>query len=219
MIVRAHFEDEKRQIREEILSMGLRVEEDLRKAIEAFKTKDVLLAQEVKADDEVINSYQVTVEDRCARLIATQQPVAQDMRWIIATIKIADELERIGDYAVHLAKTAIKLENEPYLKAFEHLERMADVGCTMIRDATDAYITLDTEKARQTAAMDDTIDENHKELVASLLDYVQKNPDKVAQGTKIIRTSGFLERLGDHVTNICEMIVYCVDGRHVELNE
>ncbi len=217
--MRAHFEEEKRQIREEILSMGLRVEEDLRKAIEAFKTRDIDLAMEVKADDEVINSYQVTIEDRCARLIATQQPVAQDMRWIISCIKIADELERVGDHTVHLAKTAIKIEKEPYLDAFKHLEQMADIGCTMIRGATEAFITLDTEKARLTAAMDDGIDDNHKELVTSLLDYVQHHPDKVAHGTKIIRTSGFMERLGDHVTNICEMVVFCVDGRHVELNE
>ncbi len=219
MIARLHFEEEKKQVTEQVLSMGTRVEEDLRKAISAFKDKNTALAEEVKADDEVINAYQASIEDACARMIATQQPVAQDMRWLIATIKIVDELERVGDHAVHLAKAAIKLEKESHIKPMDTLEKMAEVGCDMIHLAVQAYINLDTEKARTSAAMDDRIDGYHKELVSALLDYTQKHPDKVAQGTKIIQTSGFMERLGDHVTNICELIVYCVEGVHVELNE
>jgi phosphate transport system protein len=219
MNIRAHFEEEKRLVREDILSMGVRVEEDLRKAIVAFKNKDMQLAKEVRDDDEVINHLQEAIEDRCARIIATQQPVAQDMRWLITSIKIADQLERVGDHAVHLAKAAIKLEKEPYIKPLDYIERMATNGANMISGAISAFMALDAEKARSVATMDDAIDRDHKALVQDILDYVQKNPEKAPQGTKIIQTSGFLERLGDHVTNICEMIVYCVEGRRVELNE
>jgi phosphate transport system protein len=96
---------------------------------------------------------------------------------------------------------------------------MAENGCSMIRGAVEAYLALDADKARATAAMDDAVDADHKALMGELLEYLRANPDKAKQGTKIIQTSGFLERLGDHVTNICEAVVYCVEGRHVELNE
>lgn len=219
MNVRAHFEEEKRLVREDVLRMGVRVEEDLRKALSAFKNRDRALAEEVKADDPVVNQYQVVVEDRCASLIATQQPVAQDLRWLVSSIKIVDELERIGDHAVHLAKASLKLEGEPYIAPLGNLERMAETGCAMIRGAVEAYLELDAAKARSVAAMDDAVDADHKALMAELLVYLRDNPDKARQGTKIIQTSGFLERLGDHVTNICEAVLYCIEGRHVELNE
>lgn len=219
MTSRAHFEDDKKAIHDDILQMGIRVEEDLRKALEAFRTQDTALAQEVKNDDPIVNDFQLRIEDRCARLMATQQPVAQDLRTLVSAIKIADELERIGDHAVHLAKAAIKLEGEPYIKPLKSIEKMAETGCVMVRAAIDAFLTLNQDKARATAAMDDEIDRLHKALVADLLEYLRERPEKAQQGTKIIQTSGFLERLGDHVTNICETVVYAVSGKHEELNE
>jgi len=219
MNIRAHFEEEKRLVREDCLTMGVRVEEDLRKAIRAFKNKDMQLAKEVKDDDAFINNLQEAIEDRCARIIATQQPVAQDMRWLITSIKIADQLERIGDHTVHLAKTAIKLEKEPYIMPLDYIERMATQGADMVQGAVSAFMALDAEKARSVAALDDAVDRDHKALVQDILNYVQNNPDKAPQGTKITRLRVFLERLADHVTNICEMIVYCVEGRKIELNQ
>lgn len=219
MTSRAHFQDEKKQLNDEILQMGVRVEEDLRKALEAFRTQNRAAAKEVRDDDPIVNDFQLRIEDRCARLLATQQPVAQDLRILVSSIKIADELERIGDHAVHLAKAAIKLEGEPYIKPLSSIEKMAEAGCVMIRAAVDAFLTLDTEKARETAKMDDEIDRLHKTLVSDLLDYLREHPNRAQQGTKIIQTSGFLERLGDHVTNICENVIYVVEGRHEELNE
>ncbi len=219
MISRAHFEDEKKLVNADILQMGIRVEEDLRKALEAFRSQNKALAKEVKADDPLVNDFQLKIEDRCMRLLATQQPVAQDLRCLIASIKIADELERIGDHAVHLAKAAIKQEGEPYIKPLASLELMAEKGCAMIREAVAAFLALDPGKARAVAALDDEVDRLHKTLVGELLDYLKGHPEKAQYGTKIIQTSGFLERLGDHVTNICENVVYAAEGRHVELNE
>lgn len=219
MVSRVHFEEEKRLLREDILQMGVRVEEDLRKALVAFRTQDEKLAAEVKAGDEAINEFQRAVEDRSARLLATQQPVAQDLRFLVASIKVADQLERIGDHAVHLAKAAIKLRKEPYIKPLANIERMAETGSDMVRSAVEAFLSLDSAKARATASRDDEIDKNHKALVSELLDFLREHPEKAQQGTKIIQTSGFLERLGDHVTNVCEAVVYAAEGKYEELND
>ncbi len=215
---RVQLEEEKGRLYEDILHMGTMVEEDLRKALEAFRKQDKILAKEVKDNDTVVNELQVRIEDRCATLIATQQPVAQDLRDLVTSLKIASDLERIGDHAVHLAKAAIRLEAEPYIKPLAHAEAMAEKGADMIRAAVAAFLAHDVQKAKEIAAMDDEIDRHHKALVSELLEYLRGKPEKAEQGTKIIQTSGFLERLGDHVTNICESIVYCVEGRHVELN-
>lgn len=218
MSIRSQFEEEIKQVKDEVYAMAIRAEEDLAKAATALKRGDKKLAKEVKVDDERINAYQLLIEEQCALLIVTQQPVAKDMRWVLTTIRIADELERIGDHAVHLAKAAIKLAKDPQQEAFESLGRMAAQGRLMIRGAADAYMNLDKQKAYEIASMDDLIDDEHKNLVSGLLKFLKKNPDKAAIGTKLIQTSGYLERLGDHVTNICEMILYCIDGRRVELN-
>ncbi len=219
MVSRVHFEEEKRLLREDILQMGVRVEEDLRKALAAFRTQDEKLAAEVKAGDAAINEFQRAVEDRSARLLATQQPVAQDLRFLVASIKVADQLERIGDHAVHLAKAAIKLRKEPYIKPLTNIERMAETGSDMIRSAVEAFLSMDSVKARSTASRDDEIDKNHKALVSELLDFLREHPEKAQQGIKIIQTSGFLERLGDHVTNVCEAVVYAAEGKYEELND
>jgi len=219
MVSRVHFEEEKRLLREDILQMGVRVEEDLRKALAAFRAQDEKLAAEVKAGDAVVNEFQRTVEDRSARLLATQQPVAQDLRFLVASIKVADQLERIGDHAVHLAKAAIKLRKEPYIKPLTNIERMAETGSDMIRSAVEAFLSMDSVKARSTASRDDEIDKNHKALVSELLDFLREHPEKAQQGIKIIQTSGFLERLGDHVTNVCEAVVYAAEGKYEELND
>lgn len=218
MSIRSQFEEEIAQVKDEVYAMALRAEEDLAKAASALKRGDKNLAKEVKKDDEVINAYQLSIEEHCALLIVTQQPVAKDMRWVLTTIRIADELERIGDHAVHLAKAAIKLAKVPQQEAFESLGRMAEQGIQMIRGSIDAYMKLDKDKAYEIAAMDDAIDAEHKKLVSGLLKFLKKNPDKAAIGTKLIQTSGYLERLGDHVTNICEMVLYCAEGRRIELN-
>lgn len=219
MVSRVHFEDEKRRLKEDLLQMGVRVEEDLRKALAAFREQNATLAAEVKASDPIVNEFQRSIEDRSARLIATQQPVAQDLRFLVASIKVADQLERIGDHAVHLAKATIKLQKEPYIKPLSNIERMAEKGEEMIRLAVEAFLSLDSSKARVAAALDDAIDKHHKTLVSELLEYLREHPEKAQQGTKIIQTSGFLERLGDHVTNICEAVVYAAEGKYEELNE
>lgn len=216
---RMHFEEERNRIHHDVLAMGTRVEEDIRKMIIATKNRDEDLAREVKANDAVINAMQVKIEDQTAMLIATQQPVASDLRELVTTLKIVNDLERIGDYAVHLAKTVIKLKNEDSLPQMEILAEMADIGADMVRDAITAFLEHDEDLARVTASRDVTVDERHKRVVSEMIEFIKTNPDRSAQAARILTTSGFLERLGDHVTNMCEAIVYMVSGSHVELNE
>ncbi|HOX14346.1 MAG TPA: phosphate signaling complex protein PhoU [Spirochaetales bacterium] len=219
MNTRIQFMEELTRLHHDILAMGTRVEEDLRRALEALRTGNLDLVQEVKAGDEVINALQIKIEDQTAVLIATQQPVARDLRELVTVFKVTDNLERIGDHAVHLAKTARRLAEDPYGQSLERLERMAETGCSMVREALTAFLNKDALLAKDTARKDDQIDADHKAFVKEVLQFLMEHPDRAAQATKLIATSSFLERLGDHVTNLCEAVVFMVEGRHVELNE
>ena len=219
MTTRIQFNEEMNRLHHDILAMGTRVEEDLRKALEALKTGDLSLVVEVKASDEVVNAMQMKIEDQTAKLIATQQPVARDLRELVTVFKLTDNLERIGDHAVHLAKAAKRLAKDPYPRPLDRLQKMASIGSSMIQDVVTAYLNHDDELARKTAARDDEIDAEHKAFVGEVLAYLMENPDKAQQATRLIATSSFIERLGDHVTNLCEAVVFMTSGVHVELND
>jgi phosphate transport system protein len=219
MQTRIHFVEELSRLDHDVLAMGTRVEESLRKATEALKTQNVELAKEVKASDEIVNALQLKIEDQAAVLIATQQPVARDLRELVTVFKVTDNLERAGDHAVHLAKAAIKLAGEPPFRQVDRLVKMAEIECGMIRGAVNAYLNQDAEEARRVAAIDDSVDAEHKQLVNEVLELMRERPDQIQRVARLLTTSGFLERLGDHMTNICEAVVFMVEGSHVELND
>ncbi|MDR0629499.1 MAG: phosphate signaling complex protein PhoU [Treponema sp.] len=212
------FLEEMNRLRHDILAMASQVEEDLGKAITALKNNDDELAKEVKAADTVVNAMQLKIEDQAGILIATQQPVARDMRELVSIIKLAGNLERIGDYTVHTAKAALKLSGEPAFRSLERLERMAATGTEMLRASITAYLNQDAQAARITAALDDRIDAEHKALTEETLRLMHDHPELIKKAVRLLRTSGFLERLGDHITNICEGIIYMVESTHEELN-
>ncbi|MDR2632332.1 MAG: phosphate signaling complex protein PhoU [Treponema sp.] len=212
------FEEAMNQLRHDIVEMAARVEEDLSKAMSALRNNDEQLAREVKAVDAVVNAMQLKIEDQAAMLIATQQPVARDMRELVSVIKLAGNLERIGDYTVHTAKAALKLSGEPAFRSLVRLERMAATGIQMLRASITAYWNQDAQAARDAAALDDRIDEEHKALTEETLRLMQEHPQLVKKAVRLLRTSGFLERLGDHITNICEGVIYMVESTHEELN-
>jgi len=218
-MMRIQFNEELNRLHYDILAMGSRVEEDLRKALLALKTGDLELVSEVKASDQIVNAMQVKIEDQAAMLIATQQPVAKDLRQLVTIFKVTDNLERIGDHAVHLAKTAKRLSDDPYPRPLDRLERMATIDVAMVHDAVASFLNQDEALARATAAKDDEVDAEHKAFVQEVLAYLTKNPDKAQQATKLIATSSYLERLGDHVTNLCEAVVFMTTGAHTELND
>ena len=220
MDTRTLFSDELNRLRQEIFAMAVRVEENLGKALIALRTRNADLAKEVRADDAEVDDLQIKIEDEAAIIIATQQPVARDLRELVTIFKLTSNVERIGDYAVHLAKAAKKLaKSESPFSAQEHLEKMADTGRKMIRAAISSFMEQDSDAARRAASMDAVIDEEHKALTENVLKLMKKNSCVVKDAVQILNTSNQLERLGDHITNICEAVVYMIEGKHEELNE
>ena len=218
MIKRTVLQEELDRIHHDILAMASKVGEDLGKALTALKNDDRDLAKEVKADDAIVNAMQLKIEDEAAILIATQQPVATDLRELVTILKITGDLERIGDHAVHLAKAALKLSRDPPFRSMEHLEKMAETGQEMLRACISAYLAKDTEAARNAASLDSIIDAEHKLLTEETLKLMKDQPKLVKKAVRLLKVSGYLERLGDHITNICEGIIYMVHAEHVELN-
>lgn len=216
---RTNLDEKMDRIRSDILQMSSRVEEDLRKAIEALRERDEALAAWVRDDDGTVNAMQARVQDLAATLMATQGPVAQDLRELVSSIRLADNLERIGDYAVHLAKTAIKLKDSAWPRQFALLAEMGERGCEMLHLMTEAFLGRDVEAAAACAAMDGHVDDIHHEIMEITLKDIKASADQAEEAIKLIRTSAFLERLADHVTNSCELVAYIVTGSHAEFND
>ena len=218
--IRTSFSEDLKRLRHDILTMATKVEEGLGKALFALQNNDIELAREVRSGDEMVDAMQFKIEDEAAIIIATQQPVARDLRELVTIFKLTSNIERAGDYAVHLARIVKKLSKLeiPY-RVQEHLERMSATGQEMLRSAISAYLARDTEAARKTAALDSVIDDEHRILVEDILGLIKKNPKLAKKAIKIFSASNYLERLGDHITNMCEAIIYLVEGKHEDLNE
>jgi phosphate transport system protein len=201
--------------------MSTKVEENLGKALSALRTNNTELAKEVKAADAVIDALQIKIEDENAILIATQQPVARDLREMVAIFKLTSSIERIGDHAVHLARAVIKLskKSDSPVKSQERLEYMAQTGIEMLRASISAYLAHDAQAARDAAAMDTKIDNEHDVITEEVLKLMKKTPDMIKASFQVLHTATQLERLGDHITNICEAIIYMIEGKHEELND
>ena len=218
MQTRGLLHEEINMIRRELTLMAARVEEDLGKALAYTREGNDELGKEVKANGKIIDALQLKIEDMALVLIATQQPVARDLRELVTVFKITSNLERIGDFGVHLVKAAVKLSGRAPFRSVERIERMAETGQEMLKAAFSAYLAQDTDAARKAAALDDTIDEEHKALTGEVLALIKEKPHLVKAAARLLRLSGYMERLGDHITNICEGIIYMVKGSHEELN-
>jgi phosphate transport system protein len=175
----------------------------------------------VTADDVEVDTLQRKIEDDAAIVIATQQPVARDLRELVSIFKITGNIERVGDHAVHLSKAAKKLAkrgNSPF-RAQKHLEKMAETGQEMLRAAVSAFMAQDAQAARAAAEMDCIIDTEHEIITEDILKLMKKHPELVKGALQILHTANQLERLGDHICNISEATIYMIEGIHEELNE
>lgn len=201
------------------LAMSIKVQEALEKSRFALRQGDKEIVQRIKEEDDQIDKLQQAIDDEVAQTMATQQPVASDLRLLVSLLKIASDFERAGDYAVHLAKAGKHFVNMPIWKPFDILDSMAQHCSAMIEGTAHAFIERDSIHARKIAKLDDHVDHAHKAVVKDTLLLIHQNPDLAEQAAKIITLSGYLERLGDHMTNACEAIVFMVEGIHTELNE
>jgi len=206
------------QIQDDILRLGSMTEEAIQRSIKALKQRDVDLAQRIIANDVNINDLRYAIEEQCITVIATQQPVASDLRTIIAAIHIATEMERMADHAEGIATLVTRLSDEPLLKPLIDVPRMADISCEMLQAALNAYLARDPEAAMAAAARDDEIDHLYNQVFRELLTYMLQDPRTINRAIFLIWVAHNLERIADRVTNISERVVFMTTGRLEELD-
>lgn len=205
------------QVRSEILRMGSLIESAIERSVQALKTRDFDLAQQVVNDDENINRLRYEIEEQCLELIATQQPAASDLRTTIAATHIAVEMERIADHAEGIAEIAKRLFDEPLLKPLIDVPIMAQIAREMIHGALDAFIARDADAAQKVAARDDEIDAIYEQVFRELLTYMLEDPRNISRATYLLWVAHNLERIGDRVTNVCERVIFMTTGKLEEL--
>ncbi len=218
MVQRHHYNEKIRDIDRKILMMGTYVEESINKCIKALLTKDKRLAKAIISDDAIINDLEIKIQDDLIILIATEQPVAGDLRHVITSLKIVTQLERMGDHAVHIAKATLDIADQEYIKPLIDVPKMADIGVKMLHDALSAFSDFDPKLAEDVAQLDDAVDQLRDQVNRELVTYMLQDMKEFNQITSLLFIARWLERFADHVTNICEWIVYDCTGKHVELN-
>ncbi len=215
---RTSFERHLHELQDDILVLGSMVEKAISRSMEALKNRDMGLAKQVITDDSEINRKRFDIEEKCIELIVTQQPVASDLRIIVAVLNIIIDLERIGDHAEGVAKIAIMIGNEPPLKPLIDLPRMAQKTGDMLRRSLDAFVNRDAETARNIAQEDDEIDALYDQVFRELLIFMAEDSGTITRATRLIWVAHNLERSADRVTNICERVVFVVTGKMEEIN-
>ncbi|KQL53069.1 PhoU family transcriptional regulator [Heyndrickxia shackletonii] len=218
-MARRIFEDRLTELHENLLKMGLLVEEAIYKAIKSLVEKNNELALEVVLDDQNINDLELQVEQKCFELIATQQPVGTDLRRIATMLKVSSDLERMGDHAVSIAKATIRLKDETYIKPLIDIPKMAEMVKEMVHEVLNSYVELDRDAAVDVAKKDDMIDKYYSKIFLELVDIMKENPAWIHQASHLLLVAQHLERIGDYVTNICEWIVYLKTGSLIDLNK
>ena len=213
---RMEFDRQLEHLQDDLLALGSMVEKATAKAVEALKTRDLAMSEQVVREDDAIDDKRREIEDRVIDLIAVQQPVASDLRLLITTIHVSMELERIGDYAEGIGKISLRMGNEPPVKPLVDIPRMAQKASAMLRDALDALVKHDTEKAYQVLADDDEVDDLYTQVYRELLVLMLQDPKIIQRGTYLLWTAHDLERIADRATNIAEEVVYLVTGKRVD---
>jgi phosphate transport system protein len=209
------YEEELRGLRAGLLKMGGLAERQIAEAIDSLVNRNTGQARETIERDVEVNRMDTDMDERCIRLLALHQPAASDLRFITTGLKITTDLERIGDNAVNICERAIELNQEPQLKPYIDIPRMAEIAQTMVKDSLDAFMRDDTTLAEEVIDRDDEVDALNYQIYRELLSYMAEDPQTIARATRILFVSKYLERIADHATNIAEMVVYMVKGRTI----
>ena len=205
---RTSFDRALRELQDQVLVLGSLVDKAIERSMEALRRLDHQAAREIIQDDDRIDRRRFQIENQAIELIAMQQPMARDLRTIVAVLHIVVELERMGDYAEGIAKIVLMHGDQPLLKPLIDLPRMADQARQMLRRSLDAFIEHDAEAAKQIAAEDDEVDALYNQVYRELLTFMLNDPRTIDRATWLMWVSHNLERIGDRVTNICERVVY-----------
>jgi len=209
------YEEDLKKLRENILYMGGLVEDQIRKAVKSLVDRDSDLAQTIIEKDQEVNRLDVDIDDLCIRLLALHQPAGRDLRFITTGLKITTDLERIGDMAVNVCERAIELNQEPQLKPYIDIPRMAQISQRMIQESLDAFVREDTELALKVCKDDEEVDELNRQIFREIITYMISDPRTINRAIKIGSLSKYLERIADHATNIAEMVIFMVKGKSI----
>lgn len=211
-----HFEHQIDELKRQLLHMSGLSERIIRKAVEALQRRDSALAEEVIADDRAINLIEMDIEERCVNLLALQQPLARDLRLITSSIKISNDLERVGDHAVNIAGCAQELAKRPPVRPLADLAQMTESAVAMLRDALDAFVRQDAEAARLLCRRDDEVDALNRRVFGELLARMVSDPGDIEPCMTLVLVSRNLERIGDLATNIAEEVVFIAEARVIK---
>jgi phosphate transport system protein len=213
-----HFQEELDVLKSRLLEMGGLAEQRVRRAVQGLAEREHELIESVLIGDEPINALQLEIDDRCLKLLALHQPMATDLRAVMAAVKINTDLERVGDLAVNIAEAAKRYAMHPPVKKLIDIPKMADIAQAMLRDALDSYVKRDMALARQVLHQDDSLDALKTQIFRELLSFMLKDPSTIEAALNLILVSRHLERIGDHATNIAEDVIFMVSARDVRHN-
>lgn len=210
---RTDYDRDLRMLQDELLLMGNMVEKAIARSLDALRNRDLAMANEVIREDDIIDRKQNEIEERCIDLIATQQPLAGDLRILITVLHLCSELERMGDYAEGIAKISVMMGDEPPLKPLIDIPRMAQKASDMVRRSLDAFINRDVVSSMAVQSDDDEIDALYEQVYRELLTYMLGDPSVIRRATYLLWAAHNIERIADRTTNIAERVIYMVTGR------
>ncbi len=223
MITETQFQKELEELKENLLKMATLVEGTIHDAVQSLVKRDSELANEIFKREKQINDLELVIDEMCLKLLALRQPMAVDLRFITSAMKIITDLERMGDQAVNIAERALSLNQEPQLKPYIDLPRMAEIAQTMVKDVLDAFVNRDSKLARSVCERDDLVDGLNDQVVRELLTYMMSDPKTITRAVHLMIIARCLERIADHATNIAEDVIFMVDAlvikHHADVKE
>lgn len=208
-----HFEEDFDRIKNKILMMGSMVEDQIRNALTALVERDEALARQVIENDHKVNTFDVEIDEMALDALVRYQPVARDLRFVTTAMKISTELERMSDLAENICERAIELNEEPQLKPYIDIPHMAERARIMVKESLDAFVKMDSALARKVIHDDDFVDNLTEQLFRELLSFMMENPKTISRAIRLSFIAKYIERLGDHATNVAELVVYLVEGK------
>ncbi len=217
-MVRTEFDNALASLQDELLELGSMVEQAVVRAVDALKRRDLALSQQIVEEDDIIDRRRFELEERCVEIIATQQPLAGDLRILIAVLHIAVELERMGDYGEGIAKISLMMGDQPTIKPLIDIPRMADMATAMLRRSLDALVNRDEALALQICNDDDEVDALYDQVYRELLVFMIQDTKTIQRATYLLWIAHDLERVADRATNIAERVIFLVTGRLMEIN-
>lgn len=214
--MRKRFDEQLKDLKEQLLKMGAIVEEEIEISIKSLINQDIQLIEKVIELEEKTDELEIIIEDKCLDLLALQQPIAKDLRMISTILKIITDLERIGYHGINIAKVTKKIGKERFIKPLVDIPKMSEIAKKMIKMSLDAFINEDPETAKQITLMDDQVDKLYEEIYMELLGMLSNDKEIMPQVINLLLIGRYIERIADHTTNICEGIIYMATGHRLE---